>query len=231
MTSFRTLARRFRVAAGITLAVALIGFCAWLFAINWRPAPGDFPVQGVDVSEAQGPIDWWTVKKSGAVFAYIRATQGAKQTDLRFPENWRGTFESGIRRGALHVYSLCQLASDQAANFVRLVPRSDDQLPAAVDIEFRDDCAARPEREVVIGELARFLTAIETHLGEHAVLRIGKRIEAQYRLSEGFSRVLWSRQAFFPPYYVARPWTIWQASSFRRIDGISGPVNWDVMAQ
>lgn len=229
--NLRILARRSRVTAGIALAVALIGFCAWLFAINWRPSPGDFPVQGVDVSEVQGPIDWWAVKKSGARFAYIRATEGARETDLRFPENWRGTFEAGFRRGAIHVFSLCQLAADQAANFVRLVPRSDDQLPPAVDIEFRSDCAARPERDVVIGELARFLVSIERHLGEHAVLRIGKRVESQYRLSEAFSRVLWSQQAFFPPYYLARPWTIWQASGFRRVEGVSGPVNWDVMAR
>lgn len=227
----RILARRFRVAAGIALALAVTGLCAWLFAINWRPRPADFPVQGVDVSEAQGPIEWWTVKKSGAAFAYIQATSGADGTDLRFPENWRGTFEAGIRRGALHTFSLCQLATDQAANFVRLVPRSDDQLPAAVDLDFQPDCAARPERAVVVGELGRFLAAIETHLGEHAVLRVAKNFEARYQISDAFPRVLWSRKAFFPPYYLSRPWTVWQASSFRRIEGIGGPVNWNVMAR
>lgn len=227
----RVLARRFRVIAGIALALAVCALCAWLFAINWRPRPADFPVQGVDVSEAQGPIEWWTVKKSGAQFAYLHATTGANQTDLRFPENWRGTFEAGIRRGALHIFSLCQLAADQAGNFVSIVPRSDDQLPAAVDLDFQPDCNARPERDVVIGEIGRFITAIETHLGEHAVLRVSKNFEARYRISEAFPRLLWSRQAFFPPYYLSRPWTVWQASSFRRIEGISGPVNWSVMAR
>ena len=225
-----TLVPRFRVAAAIALALAL-GLCAWLFAIGWRPSPDDFPVQGVDVGEAQGAIDWWAVQKSGARFAYIRATQGATAADHRFAENWRGAQEAGFRRGPLHVFSLCQPAADQAANFVSLVPRSDDQLPAAVDVEFGADCPARPERDVAIAELARFLIAIERHLGEHAVLRIGKRIEAEYRLSHAFPRVLWSRQAFFAPDYLARPWTIWQASSFRRIDGVHGPVNWNVMAR
>ncbi|WP_066794376.1 GH25 family lysozyme [Sphingomonas soli] len=227
----RVLARRFRLAAAIALVLAVTGLCAWLFAINWRPHPNDFPVQGVDVSEAQGPIEWWTVKKSGAQFAYIHATTGATGTDLRFTENWRGTFEAGFRRGALHAFSLCQLASDQAANFVRLVPRSDDQLPPAIDLDFQSDCAARPERGVVIGELGRFIEAIETHLGEHVVLRVSKNFEARYAISEAFARILWSRQAFFPPSYLSRPWTIWQASSFRRIEGLSGPVNWNVMAK
>lgn len=227
----RVLARRFRVGTGIALVLAVTGLCAWLFAMNWRPSPADFPLQGVDISDANGPIEWWAVKKTGAQFAYIHATTGADETDLRFTENWRGTFEAGFRRGALHVFSLCQLASDQAANFVRLVPRSDDQLPAAIDLDFQADCAALPERDVVIGELGRFIAALETHLGEHVVLRVGKNFEARYQVGEAFSRVLWSRQAFFPPSYLPRPWTIWQASSFRRIEGISGPVNWNVMAR
>ncbi|HEX8300398.1 GH25 family lysozyme, partial [Sphingomonas sp.] len=205
---FRIFARRARVFAGVALALAITGMCVWLFTINWRPRPADFPVQGVDVSEAQGPIEWWTVKKSGARFAYIHATSGAIASDLRFSENWRDTFETGIRRGALHIFSLCQLAADQAGNFVSIVPRSEDQLPPAVDLDFQPDCAARPEREVLIGEIGRFLSAIEMHLGEHAVLRVGKNFEAQYRISEAFPRLLWSRQAFFPPSYFSRPWTV-----------------------
>lgn len=227
----RILAYRARVVAAVALVLAIAGICAWFFAINWRPRPADFPVQGVDVSAAQGPIEWWTVKKSGARFAYIHATTGANETDLHFPENWRGTFEAGIRRGAVHGFSLCQLATDQADNFVSLVPRSDDQLPPVVDLDFDSGCSARPDRGVVIGEIDRFLKAIETHLGEHAVLRVSKDFEARYRISEAFTRLLWSRQAMFPPSYLSRPWTIWQASSFRRIEGISGPVNWDVMAR
>lgn len=228
--NFRFLAGHGRMAAAMLLALGLIGLSSWLFATSWRPPPEDFPVQGVDVSEDQGPIDWWTVKKSGARFAYVRATRGAEHTDLRFPENWRGALDAGFRRGAVHVFSLCQPASDQAANFVSLVPRTDDQLPAAVDVDFQDDCTTRPERAALVGELSHFLSALETHLGEHMVLRISKQVEAEYQLSGAFPRVLWSRQAFFPPDYLARPWTIWQASRFRRVEGISGPVNWDVMA-
>ncbi|RYY32740.1 MAG: glycosyl hydrolase, partial [Sphingomonadales bacterium] len=185
--------------------MALLALVGWLFATSWRPAPADYPVQGVDVGEAQGAIDWWAVKKSGAAFAYIRVTEGAGQADSAFADNWRGAAEAGFRRGALHVYSLCQPGAAQADNFVKLVPRSDDQLPTAVAIEFGGDCD-RPARDAVVAELTRFLAAIETHLGEHAMLRIGKTVEAHYRLSHAFPRVLWSRQAFFSPDYSARPW-------------------------
>jgi lysozyme len=229
--SMRVLARRLRFLAVAAVLLGLAFFCAWLFVSNWRPSVKDFPVQGVDVSEAQGPIEWWTVRNSGVRFAYIRATTGARNRDLRFAENWRWTFEAGIRRGAIHVFSLCRLAADQAGNFVSVVPRSDDQLPPALELDFQADCPARPDRDVVLGEINNFLAIAETHLGKPVTLRIARKFEARYRVSEDIDRRLWSRQLLFPPYYLARPWTIWQASGLRRVDGMSGPVNWNVMAR
>ena len=79
--SIRRFWRRTRVFAGVALALALIGLCFWLFAINWRPAVKDFPIQGIDVAEAQGEIDWWAVKRTGIVFAYARATHGVAKVD------------------------------------------------------------------------------------------------------------------------------------------------------
>lgn len=225
------LARRLRLAAAIALIAALLGFVGWMYAANWRPRVTDFPVQGVDVGEDDGPIDWWQSKKSGVQFAYIRATVGATHRDMRFAEHWRDTHAAGLRRGAIHVYSLCHRAMDQAGNFVSTVPRTDDQLPAAVELDFQPDCAARPERAMVLGELGRFLAALETHLGQQVVLKVSKQFEAEYRISETTTRPLWSRGAFFPPAYLARPWRMWQASSFRRIEGAGKPVNWDVMAR
>lgn len=226
--AIRTLWRQTRVFAGIVLALGLVALCGWLTAVNWRPAIKDFPVQGIDVTAAQGPINWWTVKAAGVQFAYARATAGATQRDTRFGEYWRGMFEAGVPHGALHAFSLCQLAADQAGNLVTTVPRAPDQLPLAVELDFTPDCAARPDRAVVLGEVERFLTAVETHMGKPAILKVSNRFEAYYRISAAIRRPLWSVQAFFPPAYFDKPWTMWQASSFRRIDGVAGPVNWDV---
>jgi lysozyme len=43
-------------------------------------------------------------------------------------------------------------------------------------------------------------------------------------------RPVWAVQDFFPPDYAARPWRMWQANDMRRIDGVDGAVNWDVVA-
>jgi lysozyme len=227
----RLLWRRIRVFAGVGLALALIGLVFWLFAVNWRPSAKDFPTQGIDVSEAQGAIDWWKVKEAGIDFAYVRATIGARGRDRRFARNWRGLFQTGIPRGPIHVFSLCQLAADQAGNLVKTVPRAPELLPVALELDFDPSCAARPARDVVIGEIGRFLTAVETHMGKRGVLKISRRFEAAYRIGSAIERPLWSVQPFFPPAYFDKPWTIWQASSFRRVEGVANPVNWDVMAR
>jgi lysozyme len=227
----RLLARRLRLLGALAFLAVMLGFIGWMYVANWRPRVSDFPVQGVDVTEEDGPIDWWQARKSGVQFVYARATFGAEQRDQRFAEHWRQAYEAGLKRGAIHVYSLCQLAADQAGNFVSTVPRTDDQLPAAVAFDFQSDCPARPDRAVALGEISRFLAAVETHLGRQVILKISKPFEAEYRLSEATARPLWSQQAFFPPWYLARDWRMWQASGFRRIEGAAQPVNWDVMAR
>ena len=227
----RVLGRRIRIVAGVVLALAVIALGAALFAITWRPSLESFPIQGIDVSEDTGPVDWFAARRGGVDFAYARATIGASRRDARFAENWRALFEADVRRGAIHVFSLCQLAGDQAANFVTTVPRSADTLPAAIALDFEPDCPARPDRAVLIGELSRFAGALEIHTGKPVILQVSRAFEAHYAISAAFNRPLWSRQPVFPPSYLARPWRMWQASSWRRIEGADRPVNWNVVAR
>ncbi len=118
---------------------------------------------------------------------------------------------AGVRRGAIHVFSFCRLAVDQANNFVVTVPRVSDALPAAVDIDFEGDCDARPDRAVVVGEVARFLKIAENHTGKPMLLMISREVEGVYRLSAEFERPEWSVGNFFPPEYAAKPWAMWRA--------------------
>ncbi|MEI9850847.1 MAG: GH25 family lysozyme [Sphingomonas sp.] len=230
--SARIFWQRARVFLGVLLALALVGLCAWLFVLNWRPSERTFPIQGIDVSAAHGAIDWRRVTATSSLsFAYVRATMGAAGRDRRFAFNWRESFKAGVPHGAIHVFSLCQLAADQAGNLARRVPSRREDLPVALELDFDPECAARPDRAVVLTEIARFLAGAEAHSGKRAVLKISRPFEERYRVSAAIRRPLWSVQAFSPPSYFDKPWTIWQASSFRRIEGVAGPVNWDVMAR
>jgi lysozyme len=218
-----------KIAAAL-VAAGLLAILGWSFATGWHPAAKHYPLQGIDLGENPGPVEWGTVRARGADFAYIVATSGADRRDPGFEANWSGLPEAGLRRGAVHIYSLCQLASDQANAFNTFVPQAGDALPAAVDIAFHADCAARPDRAVLIGDVARFIGMVEAHTRKPILLRIAKPIESTYHLSEALARPVWAIANVFPPDYAAKPWRIWRASDFRRIDGIEGPVNWDVVA-
>ncbi|MES2754753.1 MAG: GH25 family lysozyme [Pseudomonadota bacterium] len=230
MAGLRIWGRRFgRVGAGVVVA-GLAGVIGWTFAISWRPAAESYPLQGVDASEAQGVIDWPSVRASGADFAYVRATAGADGKDILFAVNWPQIYAAGMRRGPLHQFSLCRLAIDQAKNFIVTVPRTTDSLPAAVQIDPSDECTA-PARAVVIDEVTRFLKLVESHTGKPALLMIAPAVEQQYRLTAALQRPLWATGNFFPPTYTARPWRMWRASNLRRIEGVEGPIGWNVVAR
>ncbi len=210
--------------AGLALVIG------WSFALSWRPSATNYPFQGLDVDETRGPIDWWTVRADGADFAYVRATMGSTGRDTRFAANWSDVYATGMRRGALHVYSICNLAADQANNFNTTVPRDRDALPAAVVLDFTEGCDSRPEQRIVIDELRRFMTMVEEHTGKPVLMKLSRRFDATYQISAAIPRPVWAVQDFFPPDYAARPWRMWQANDMRRIEGVSGPVNWDVVA-
>ncbi|MEO7170409.1 MAG: GH25 family lysozyme [Sphingomonas sp.] len=225
----RLLGRRIGQVGALGIVLALTGVVAWTFALSWRPSD-KYDFQGVDVSEDQGAVEWPTVKAGGADFAYLRATYGADGRDARFADNWADVYASGMRRGAVHVYSLCRLAADQANNFNTTVPRTTDALPPAVEVDFDPGCESRPVRDVVLGELRRFLTMVEAHSGKPTLIKISRRFEASYQVTSAIPRTVWAVQDFFPPDYTARPWRMWQANDMRRIDGIAGPVRWNVVA-
>lgn len=214
----------------ILLILAAIGLFGWRFAVNWAPARTDYAVQGIDVSEASGAIDWTTVKAEDVDFAYARATVGTAMRDASFTSNWADIETAGLRRGAIHVFSLCAPADAQAGAFVATVPRDPEALPAAIDLAFDEACPARPSRDIVLTEIRRLAATIETHSGKPAILRIAPEFEAQYQVSGAIPRPLWSTGLFREPDYLARPWAMWQSSTIRRIDGVERPVNWNVVA-
>jgi lysozyme len=221
--------RGWLVAAGGALT-ALSGatLFLWQYAPHWHPSESAWPNQGIDVSHHQGRIDWAALPAQGVDFAYIKATEGGDHRDTRFAENWRGARAAGIRRGAYHFFTLCRPGAVQAANFIAAVPAEPDALPPAVDLEYMGNCGGRPDVEGFHRELAAYLAAVEAHYGKPALLYLTEEFDTAFQVSARVARPLWLRNLVFEPRFSTRPWTLWQASSFRRLDGISGPVDWNV---
>lgn len=224
-----TPARLVRVGTVVTLLLLVGAGGLWFASARWTPSRATYPVQGIDVQETNGSLDWLTLKSSGVAFAYVRATIGAGARDRLFAENWAAARAAGIGRGAYHVYSLCASAAAQAANFIALVPRDPEALPPAVELSFDADCRARPDRERLLPEIEAFIRMAEAHSERPVMLKPSRDFEAHYRLSETVDRPLWLASAYREPDYGAHPWVMWQASDRRRIDGASSPVGWNVV--
>ena len=200
-------------------------------ATHWRPSLSSYPIQGVDVAEDDGEIAWPTVEAAGADFAYIRASEGADITDPRFAVNWADTIAAGMRHGAYHQFSLCRPAADQATNFISVVPREPDALPAAVRLSFTRGCASRPSRADLLSQLKTFIEMVEAHTGKTVLIAPTPDFESRYQISSAIDRPLWLTGFFVMPRYGARPLAMWQASTFYRVKGIQGGVHWNVIPE
>lgn len=221
--------RKSRIVLIVAALAAALGIAAWLGHGHWTPSRSAYSVQGIDVSHHQGRIDWTKLRAQGVDFAYIKATEGGDHRDRRLAENWAAAKASGISRGAYHFFTLCRSGADQAANFVATVPRDPDALPPAVDLEFLGNCRGSRgfDRAALHRELGVFLRIVEAHSGKRAILYLTEEFDDAFAVSFGFDRPLWLRNIILEPRFGSRPWTLWQASNFRRLDGIQGRVDWN----
>jgi lysozyme len=219
--------RRLGLIAIIVVVLAALGL---LLAPKWTPSRRSYPSQGIDVSAHQGSIDWPKLKSQGVDFAYIKATEGGDFQDRAFVRNWVEADRAGIQTGAYHFFTLCRSGAEQAKNFIAAVPPDPTALPPAVDLEFLGNChsANRMTPVQLRRELQAFLDFVERRTGKPAILYLTKEFDDTYRVSANFDRPLWLRRIILEPHFGARPWTLWQASNFRRLDGINGRVDWNV---
>ena len=57
---------------------------------------------GMDVSSYQGNVAWSTAWNNGARFAYVKATEGTGYTNPYFAQQYNGSYNVGMIRGAYH---------------------------------------------------------------------------------------------------------------------------------
>ncbi|WP_079198229.1 lysozyme [Streptomyces sp. CB03911] len=58
--------------------------------------------KGMDVSSYQGNVAWSTAAANGARFAYVKATEGTTYTNPYFTQQYNGSYNAGLIRGAYH---------------------------------------------------------------------------------------------------------------------------------
>ncbi|TXC73991.1 glycoside hydrolase family 25 [Sphingorhabdus soli] len=219
-------ARRWAIVLVVLLGAALAA--AYVYARQWRPDRAAYPVQGATLGAANGDIAMGRLHAAGVDFAYFDASDGARFHDANYDANRAKARAAGMRYGAVHHYELCAMASEQAANFARYVPRDQGMLPPILRLDFAG-CARRPTRALVLSELTTFLAQVEAHAGLPMMLMPDADFEEAYHISAAFERSVGVIGDFREPDYAARHWALWQASDWARLDGVDGAVRWNVV--
>jgi len=76
--------------------------------------------QGMDVASYQGNVDWATAAGNGAQFAYVKATEASGTAAYRnpyFAQQYNGSANAGLIRGAYHFAVPNQSSGTEQANF------------------------------------------------------------------------------------------------------------------
>lgn len=189
--------------------------------------PWNYPVHGVDVSKWQGTVDWPTVLGSGASFAFIKATEGADHTDDRFMENWRAAGAAGMPRGAYHFYYFCSSAADQAAWFIRNVPREKGAMPPVLDMEWNRElktCPYFPQPAEIRAEMGVFLDIVGRYYGQKPIVYVTPDFFHENDLGRMQGVTFWLRSVAGHPsaVYPGQEWGFWQYTGTGQVPGIQG---------
>lgn len=199
-------------------------------------------VEGVDVFDGQGLVDWNAVARAGIQFAFIKATQGTYDTQATFSFNWSQARAAGVLRSAYHFFDPTEDGAAQAGHFLATVGEMDvSDLPPMLDIECPDgdpNClysgaSGAASAAEIATRLWAFLRAVEQATGKMPVVyTFGAYLEETGVSTAGLS--IYPLALAFPsdaPCVSApAPWaqaTFWQYSWEGSVDGISGPVDRD----
>jgi GH25 family lysozyme M1 (1,4-beta-N-acetylmuramidase) len=141
MVTLQARARRARRVIGAT-ATALTAGAAMIatLTIGATQANAATYVQGMDVSGYQGNVAWSTAYANGARFAYVKATEGTTYTNPYFSQQYNGSYNVGMIRGAYHfAHPNSSSGTTQADYFVNHGggwSGDGKTLPPALDIEY-----------------------------------------------------------------------------------------------
>ncbi len=194
-----------------------------------RVAPKHFAVHGVDVSRWQGNINWNVLRKNGANFAFIKATDGGDHLDPMFRRNWDAAEAAGVKRGAYHFFYWCRPAAHQAEWFIRHVPREANALPPVIDVEWTRSrtCTKRPSRATVLKKMNTFMNMLESHYGQRPIIYTAPDFYDDNLQGAFPNHPFWLRSVAAHPskVYPRRNWVFWQYSGTGLSKGVGEKID------
>lgn len=140
------------------------------------PAARTTQTEGVDVSSHQRDVDWPALWDGGARWAYTKATEGTSYTNPYFTQQYNGSYDTGMIRGAYHFATPdTGGGTAQADYFVDHGggwSKDGRTLPGVLDIEWNPygDACYDKSPSAMVGWIRDFLTRYKARTGRDAVI-------------------------------------------------------------
>ncbi len=206
----------------------MLGFSLFFSACNEQTIrKKDYSVHGIDVSHYQKKIDWDKVASQDIQFAFIKATEGETYKDSFFCENWVKMKAAGIKRGAYHFFRPTLSAEMQAANFIEMAELGDGDFAPVLDLEVTDNVSP----EVLRAQVDRWLHIVENHFKIKPIIYTYQNFFNDHLAGHYEGYPIWiARYTSWrkPRLYSNQNWHFWQYGNRGRLQGIEGPVDFNV---
>ena len=202
--------------------------------VNELTGPVGSSILGIDVSYAQGVIDWNKVANAGIKFAIIRAAfrgygTGRIVTDEWFERNIKGATAAGIKVG---VYFFSQAineteGAEEADYIINQIKNYKVTLPIAIDTEYVSDSRARGNSISRGTRTAAVKAFCERSLQRGYTPMIYAStswLNNQLDMSKLSSYKVWVAQYYNRVTYIGK-YQCWQYTSSGHVDGINTKVD------
>ena len=140
------------------------------------PATSAVQTEGVDVSGHQGNVAWPTLWNSGVKWAYVKATEGTYYKNTYFTQQYTGSYNVGMIRGAYHFATPDTTSGAAQANYFvdngGGWSRDGRTLPGVLDIEWNPygaQCYGKTQAAMVTW-IRDFVNTYKARTGRDAVI-------------------------------------------------------------
>lgn len=194
-------------------------------------------LEGIDVSNWLGVIDFAKVKAAGKQFVFAKASEGTDWTDASYARNKARAMAAGLPFGAYHFARPGRAAGDaikEADHFIAVMGLTHGMLRPVIDLEVTGGLGTAKLQSWVRALLDR----IYSRLGVRAMIYTTASFWASYMggtswfALNGYSVLFiahWTSASPSLPAsgWAGRGWTLWQYSECGRVAGIRGCVDLD----
>lgn len=192
-------------------------------------APKVNAMEGIDVSEFQGNINFKEVRDYGIEIVYIRSSASHSYVDAKFEENYRNAKENNLKIGFYHYVTARSVneAKEQARFFATVIAGKEADCRLAMDFE-----TFRGLSKAEINRIARAFLETLKELTDKELVIYSDAYNARYTFEESLFRdyPLWLAE-YGVEKPEARDFIGWQYTDEGRIPGIRDYVDRDIFKE